>query len=162
MVTKRYLGVLAVSGALSLVVGACGSDSDDESSGDTSTETTQAPADEGTKVAVELGEDSPSEYFLKADPGSVPAGPITFTVKNSGTTKHEMVVMKTDTAPEALSMRAEDPDKVEEEGMIDELESFDQGLTENISLDLEPGKYVLVCNIAKHYDRGMFSSFTVE
>ncbi len=162
MRARRYLGVLASVSVLLLATAACGSDSDDESSDDDGSEVTQAPAGDGTPVAVELGEDSPTAYFLKVDPGSVPAGPVTFTVKNTGTTEHEMVVMKTDTAPEELSLRANDPDKVEEEGMIDELEEFDEGLTEEFNLDLEPGTYVLVCNIAKHYARGMYAPFTVE
>jgi uncharacterized cupredoxin-like copper-binding protein len=161
MIAKRHLGVLAVSSLLILTTGACGSDSDDEGSSDTTSGVTVAPGDEGTPVAVELGENSDTEYFMTAEPDSVPAGPVTFTVENTGTEKHEMVVMKTDTAPDALSMRAEDPDKVEEEGMIDELESFDEGLTKTITLDLESGAYVLLCNIAKHYDRGMYTAFTV-
>lgn len=158
---KRYLGVVAAASMLLLTTAACGSDSDDESS-DEGSEVTQTPSEPGTPVAVELGEDSATEYFLSVDPGSVPAGPVTFTVKNTGTTKHEMVVMKTDTSPDALSTRANDPDKVEEEGMIDELEEFDEGLTEEFNLDLEPGSYILVCNIAKHYARGMYAPFTVQ
>lgn len=164
MVGKRHLGIVAVSSMLVLTIGACGSDSD-ESTTDTSTEDTSgvtaAPSDEGTPVAIELGETSDTEYFMTADPDSVPAGPVTFTVENTGTEDHEMVVMKTDTAPDALQMRAADADKVEEEGMIDELESFAEGLTKTITLDLDAGSYVLVCNVAKHYDRGMYSGFTV-
>lgn len=157
---KRYLGVAAVASVLVLSLGACGSDDDDDS-GDEGSGVTVAPGDEGTPVAVELGETSDTEYFMTADPDSVPAGPVTFTVENTGTEEHEMVVMKTDTAPDQLKMRAEDPDKVEEEGMVDELEKFDEGLTKSITLDLDAGSYILVCNIAKHYARGMYTGFTV-
>lgn len=160
MACKRYLGVVAVSSVLVLTFGACGSDSE-ESTEDTSSGVTAAPGDEGTPVAVELGETSDTEYFMTAAPESVPAGPVTFTVENTGTEEHEMVVMKTDTAPDQLQPRAADPDKVEEEGMVDELEKFAEGLTKTITLDLEAGKYALVCNVAKHFDRGMYTAFTV-
>ena len=33
--------------------------------------------------------------------------------------------------------------------------------TGTVTLDLKPGKYVLVCNIEKHYAQGMRSAFTV-
>jgi uncharacterized cupredoxin-like copper-binding protein len=155
----RYIGVVAVASVLVVTIGACGSDSE-ESSDDTSG-VTAAPGDEGTPVAVELGETSDTEYFLTAEPESVAAGPVIFTVENTGTEAHEMVVMKTDTPPDALQLRADDPDKVEEEGMIDELEEFDEGLTKTISLDLDAGSYILLCNIAEHYARGMYAGFTV-
>ena len=43
---------------------------------------------------------------LTADPSSVPAGDVTFTVKNTGTIDHEVVVLKTDTAFDKLEVGA--------------------------------------------------------
>jgi len=31
-----------------------------------------------------------------------------------------------------------------------------------VTLDLAPGKYVLICNVAGHYQLGMHISFTVD
>jgi uncharacterized cupredoxin-like copper-binding protein len=162
MVRKRHLGVIALISVLALLFAACGDDDDsDTAAGDDSGGVTVTTAAGGTAVAVELGENSDTEYFMTAVPDSVPAGPVTFTVENTGTREHEMVVMKTDTAPDQLKPRATDADKVEEEGMVDEVESFKEGLTETITLDLAAGNYVLVCNVAKHYERGMYTAFTV-
>lgn len=161
MACKRYLRVVAVSSVLVLTFGACGGSDSNGSGGDTGGGVTAAPGDEGTPVAVELGETSDTEYFMTAVPDSVPAGPVAFTVENTGTIEHEMVVLKTDTAPDQLKPRATDKDKVEEEGMVEMLHDFKEGLTKTITLDLESGKYILVCNIAKHYVRGMYTAFTV-
>ena len=157
------LVVLALLGGVALV--GCGDDEDssaDKSDEDGGATVTTAVADEGTPVAIALGEVSEEEYTLTADPATVAAGAVSFKVTNpaSNEKKHELVVMKTDTPADQLKPRANDPDKVEEEGDIEEIE-LEPGKSGTLTLDLEAGKYVLVCNIAKHYARGMFASFEV-
>ena len=52
---------------------------------------------EAATVNVELG-----EWFVGADSASVAAGSITFAVRNSGDQAHELIIMETDLAPDAL------------------------------------------------------------
>jgi len=160
VIHKRRTSVVVVIGVVLLLSAACGGSSDNSSnsSGDNSGVTVTS-AKRGTPVAVELGENSPTDYFLKAVPDSVPAGPVTFTVTNRATdTEHEMVVLKTDEAPDSLKVTN---DKVSEDASVGEVSETKAGKTGTVTLDLKAGKYVLVCNVAKHYARHMYAPFTV-
>jgi hypothetical protein len=101
---KRRVGVIALVSVLALSFVSCGGDDDDSSSGDDGGGVTVTTAGSGTPVAVELGETSDTEYFMTAAPESVPAGSVTFTAKNTGSKEHEMVVLKTDEAPDSLTV----------------------------------------------------------
>jgi len=102
---------------------------------------------------------------LVPDKSSVSAGDVTFSVKNTGTIEHEVVVLKTDTAFDQLPVGTSEADKVDESSSVGE--TGDPGLQAGESRSftitgLAPGKYVLVCNIAKHYGLGMRAAFTVS
>ena len=43
-----------------------------------------------------------------------------------------------------------------------EAEDIGSGSTAKLALTLEPGNYVLVCNIKGHYQSGMQTAFTVS
>jgi uncharacterized cupredoxin-like copper-binding protein len=79
-------------------------------------------------------------------------------------------VVPTDLASDALPTNAEgkvDEDKLGATGEIGEL---DVGATGEVTLDLKPGKYVLICNIVEvkdgvsesHYTNGMRTALTVN
>jgi uncharacterized cupredoxin-like copper-binding protein len=98
------------------------------------------------------------------------AGDVTFSVTNDGPEDtHEFVVIKTDLAPESLPTAADG--SVDESGdgveVVDEIEDVAVGSTEELSVTLEPGSYVLICNIfdaaenEAHYQKGMRIGFTV-
>jgi uncharacterized cupredoxin-like copper-binding protein len=102
---------------------------------------------------------------------SVSAGEVTFEVENTGPEDvHEFVVIKTDLAPDALP--TDENGAVEEEGegmeVIDEIEDIPVGETQTLTVDLDAGNYVLICNIfdeeeqEAHYSMGMRTAFTVE
>jgi uncharacterized cupredoxin-like copper-binding protein len=159
MASNRYVGPIVLTSILALSLVACGGD--DDSASDEGTEgggvtvTTEA---EGTPVAVELGERSDTEYFMTVTPDSVPAGTVTFTAENTGDHEHEMVVLKTDEAPDSLTVTNH---KVSEDASVGEVSETPAGQSGTLTVDLEPGKYVLVCNIGKHYERHMYAPFTV-
>jgi uncharacterized cupredoxin-like copper-binding protein len=117
------------------------------------------PVATGTPVAVIAGDKSETEQFLTVEPLSVKAGQVTFTFQNTGNRKHEMVVLKTDTAFDKLPINAEN--RVSEDETVGEIGETDQGKTVVQTFDLAAGNYVLVCNIEKHYGQGMRSAFTV-
>ncbi len=124
--------------------------------------------DEGGTVEVTL-----QEFAIAASPTSIGAGEVTFEATNDGPNDpHELVVFRTDLAPDALP--TSDDGAVDEGGegveLIDEIEEFPVGETQSMTLDLEAGSYVFVCNLVEeeegqlesHYQEGMRLAFTVE
>ena len=148
-------------------IAGCGGSS--SSSSDTSTGgggVTVPASSSGTTVNVVVGDTKGTDgpMTLTASTSSVPAGDVTFTVKNTGTIDHEMVVLKTDTAFDQLPVGGSEPDKVDESANIGETgdPALKPGETRSFTIKaMTAGKYVLVCNIAKHYAMGMRAPFTV-
>ena len=121
-----------------------------------------------TSVDVSLG-----EFSIAPSVTTAPAGMVTFEVTNDGPNDiHEFVVIRTDLAVDALP--TDDDGAVLEDGegieVIDEIEDMAVGSSETFALDLEPGSYVLICNIVEaedgateaHYSMGMRAAFSVE
>ena len=52
--------------------------------------------------------------------------------------------------------------KAKEDGKVGEIASIPAGKSSAVTLDLAPGKYVFICNIASHYQLGMHAGFTVD
>jgi hypothetical protein len=102
------------------------------------------------------------EYSVSADPSSSPAGDITFTARNVGAIVHQLLVLATrldaDDLPVEDGVVQVDEQKVRTAGEVDLVTADD---TEVLTLDLAPGNYVLICNIASHYDNGMRAGFRV-
>jgi uncharacterized cupredoxin-like copper-binding protein len=151
-----------------LAVVGCGSSSSSSSSSKTSGAAggVTVPSSSGTTVNVVVsdtkGTDGP--MTLTATPASMSAGDVTFTVKNTGTIDHEMVVLKTDTAFDQLPVGKTEADKVDESANVGETgdPALKPGETRSFTIKaMAAGKYVLVCNIAKHYAMGMRAPFTV-
>ena len=104
-----------------------------------------------------------SAMKMKVDYTVAPSGKITFLVFNQDTVDHEVVILKTDTAPEKLALLSS-ASKVDEDGVgenVGELE-VEAGATGAATFDLGPGKYVLICNVLSHYMAGMYSAFEVK
>jgi uncharacterized cupredoxin-like copper-binding protein len=118
------------------------------------------PSNDGTPVAVEASDQDQTHQKFTFSTDTVAAGKVTFTFKNSGNRQHEMIVLKTDTAADALVV---DPasNKVSEDASKGEISETDAGKTVVKTFTLAPGKYVIVCNIEKHYGQGMRQAFTV-
>ncbi len=153
------LAVMAIAG--------CGGSSSSSSNTTTGGGGVTVPASSsGTTVSVVVGDTKGTDgpMTLTASSSSVPAGDVTFTVKNTGTIDHEMVVLKTDTAFDQLPVGGTEPDKVDESANIGETgdPALKPGETRSFTIKaMTAGKYVLVCNIAKHYAMGMRAPFTV-
>ena len=93
----------------------------------------------------------------------VKPGKVTFNVKNSSVGEdHELLLVKTDLAPDAFPMEA-DGARVEEEkfkGLV-ELGDVHPGKKRSTTIKVTAGKYILFCNEAGHFKAGMYSAFTV-
>jgi hypothetical protein len=111
------------------------------------------------------------EWAVVSTPASVPHGTVTFLVTNDGPNDvHEFVIIRTDLDPGALP--TDEHGAVVEDGegieVVAELEDIPVGLTRDVTLDLENGRYVLLCNVYRededeaHYAEGMRTAFTVE
>ena len=130
---------------------------------------TNAPVD--VALVDSNGENGPMSLVPFVD--SAPAGDVTFRVKNLGTIEHEMIVLKTDTPFDQLPVTdSGDPpvpvtsgaDKVDEDTNVGETgdPNLQPGDTRTFTITgMTPGKYVLVCNLAGHYQMGMRAAFTV-
>jgi uncharacterized cupredoxin-like copper-binding protein len=136
---RRWLVVPMILG-LALVTAGCSSD------------------DEGT-VAVTL-----VDFSVTPDPDSAPAGETTFDVTNDAEQVHEFVVFQTDLAADQLP--TDENGDVDEAGegveLVDEIEDIEGGSTQSLTVNLDAGSYVLICNIPGHYRQGMHASFTAS
>jgi uncharacterized cupredoxin-like copper-binding protein len=120
----------------------------------------------GGTVAVTL-----QEFSVATDPTSLDAGEVVFDATNNGPDDvHEFVVFRTDLSPTELP--TVDTGAVDEEGegveLIGEIEDVPIGETLSVTLELDAGNYVFICNIydedeqESHYQEGMRTSFTVS
>jgi uncharacterized cupredoxin-like copper-binding protein len=128
--------------ALALIVGACA--------------TSAEPAPAGAQVVAEM-----SDYTITLNVASVKAGKIKIGVRNLATMQHSLEVLKTDLAPDKLPVDGASA-KAKEDGKVGEIPSIPAGKSAAVTLDLTPGKYVFICNVASHYQLGMHTGFTVE
>lgn len=119
----------------------------------------------GTTVAVTL-----QEWAVLPAAESAPAGDVTFEVTNDGPDDvHEFVVIRTDLEPADLPTDADGAVDEAGEGMevVDEIEDVPVGETQELTVALDAGNYVLICNIFSadedeaHYEMGMRTAFTV-
>jgi uncharacterized cupredoxin-like copper-binding protein len=107
-------------------------------------------------------------YKFALSKNSAPAGEITFHVHNDATDlTHEMVILKTDLPADQLPLNNEGV--VDEEGTgvtsIGETGDVEPGASKDLTVSLEAGNYVLICNIDStelHYQHGMYIEFTVK
>ncbi len=150
--------------ALTFTVTGCSSDGSSATPASTTTTaavTTTTLAADAHAVTVTAGDVNgvagPMTYDASTD--TVKAGEVTFTLDNVGTIEHELVVLKTDTPYDQLVIGSDD--RVDESDSVGEVSETPAGETASVTLNLAPGKYVLVCNIAGHYRRGMRVPLTV-
>jgi plastocyanin len=83
-----------------------------------------------------------SEYRFDPATISVPAGAVTFRVRNVGSVEHEFEVFKGTE-------------------VVDEIEGLVPGLVKDLAVTLETGAYTYVCKLAGHEEAGMTGTLTV-
>ncbi|AIO65440.1 plastocyanin/azurin family copper-binding protein [Burkholderia oklahomensis] len=100
---------------------------------------------------------------IQLEAHSVKAGRVTLDVKNAAGNdmKHELVVLKTDLADNALPVSK---GQVLEHKLkkIGEVEDIAPGKSKRMSFKLAPGHYALICNKPGHYEAGMHTALVVE
>lgn len=107
--------------------------------------------------------------LLRADRTSVAAGRVTFHVWNMGGATHELVVLPL-RAGRAGERSVGADDRVSEAGSLGEAsrscgagagDGIAPGTAGWVTLELAPGRYELVCNLAGHYRAGMYAELDV-
>ena len=71
----------------------------------------------------------------------------------------EMVVVKTDKTPKQLM---EKNGTANESTSVGEASDLAAGETKTVTIDLKPGRYILLCNLPGHYKAGMYHTFVVQ
>ncbi|MGB2695111.1 MAG: hypothetical protein WBD55_07980 [Dehalococcoidia bacterium] len=125
----------------------------------------EEPPEGAIQVAVDL-----HEWAVEPEPVEVDAGEVYFLASNTGAEAHEMVLIRTDEAPADLPV-TDGRVPEDEVNMIGEIEPFAAHSEASVVFDLEPGNYVLLCNITEeadggetesHFEQGMSTTFTVN
>lgn len=172
-------------------VAACGDDVAGGGAAKTVTVTTPATGgtstgaeEKGEIVEVELGE-SGETYFVKPAQKTVKAGKVTFAVTNGGELYHEFIVYSNSDGTAAGDLpinEEEDEAELVEDSIVGEapyatppIVPADKkpgdadhrirsgGWGAELTVDLEPGKYILLCNLSGHYRKNhQYVGFTVE
>ena len=118
------------------------------------------------------------EGSLKPDVKTVRPGRVSFDMRNAGRVEHELLVVKTDLAPDDLPMGLEGPavklagDVVlgvphshsasSHEAKRAAYRHVQPGSSRRETIVLEPGKYVLLCSLPGHYESGQRAGLTVR
>jgi uncharacterized cupredoxin-like copper-binding protein len=149
---------LVVSVFVLALTGGCSS-GDGDTGGDVGA---NGGSDGGSSVDV-----TEKDFGIAMSPTTIDAGQVDFRITNGGPSIHEFVVFQTDRAAKDLPVTEDENGIpiVDEEGEglepIDEVEDIANGDTQTLSVNLDPGSYVAVCNLPGHYKQGMRVSFTV-
>ena len=101
-------------------------------------------------------------FNIAVSPEVVGAGDVTFHLKNDSTDAvHEFAIVRTSLSASRLPI---EPDGSVEAYVLDiiaDLGHLDPGQSGDFSINLNAGKYVVICNIGGHYKKGMYASLTV-
>ncbi len=112
-----------------------------------------APPTSTTGPTVEL-----KEWQVVVKPAALRAGRNVLTVRNMGSSLHELTIVKTDKAADKL---ANDGAKVTEP-ILAISATLNPGQTTTLTVDLAAGNYVFICNQPGHYPLGMRTAVQVQ
>jgi uncharacterized cupredoxin-like copper-binding protein len=104
------------------------------------------------------------EWKIASNTPSHVAGPITFYLDNQGNIDHEFVIIRTDVLGKALVPKVDPTTMRLDESTLTspgEYGDLPAGVTGTFTINLPAGHYVLMCNIADHYQLGMYADLEV-
>jgi uncharacterized cupredoxin-like copper-binding protein len=119
--------------------------------------TTTDGAAGGEVLSIDMG-----EFYYKPKDAQAKAGTLTIDAKNVGSAPHELVLAKTDLAPDKLPTSSDGSVDEESLDVPGEVSEIPGGADGSVSVDLQPGSYVMFCNLPGHYASGMYGSLTVK
>ena len=101
------------------------------------------------------------EYAITLSVASVKAGIVKFGIRNNGTMVHDFDLIKTALALDKLPIDGAAA-KAKEDGLVKQMINIAGQRSTTISADLAAGHYVIICNVAGHYQLGMRAELKVE
>ncbi len=111
------------------------------------------PAD--VQVVVDM-----KDYSVTLNVATVKAGSIKFGIRNLGSMEHQFDLIKTDVAIDKLPI--DSGARAKEDGLVKQVKGIGTGKVATISADLAPGRYLIICNVAGHYQLAMRAELRVE
>lgn len=172
--SRGLLAVIGIVAALGLLLASCGGNGDEDGTSTRSPTPTRRASPTRTAarasaspittgVEIELDEFAIRPKQTRALPGT-----INFQISNVGEVPHELVVVKSDLPvaelPRLPGDAGVDEDGLDVEGRLDE--PLDAGADGELSLDLEVGQYIVICNLSpngeSHYLNGMYTGFEIR
>jgi uncharacterized cupredoxin-like copper-binding protein len=164
----RLAGRIAFVAAFAVISGCANDEVDDDIFRPDGSAGAASATGESSTVSVTL-----TEYEVTLSQDTVSAGSITFQVANQGSEGHEFVVVETGLPPEDLPVLDDGSfDETSQEAtVVDEIDYLAPGSTEELTVELSSGSYVLLCNfvlsegedeIESHFHEGMSVEFDVE
>jgi len=103
------------------------------------------------------------DFAIEPSIATASPGMIMFNIENQGMLAHDFYVIRTGLAPDALPVdSAAFQVKVSELDVVKYQPAFAAGANVQVTVDLSAGRYVLICNIASHYQAGSRVAFTVQ
>jgi len=114
-------------------------------------------------VAVKLTDKGMDSMRMEISANEVRAGKVAFNVTNSSQTLvHELVVARSDKPVESLPYDEKENELKESAVQVaNEIEDLEPGKSGTLTVDLQPGSYLLLCNKTGHFKAGMFNRLTV-
>lgn len=101
-----------------------------------------------------------TEWAIEAGSAEAEAGSVEFNAINDGKVPHELEVVKSDTPAGDLPVKDGVAELDGEE--IGEVEDIAPGASKPLTVDLDKGHYILICNLPSHYEQGMYADFEVK
>ena len=116
-----------------------------------------APPDGAAAIAVAL-----REWEIAPAVAAAPAGEIAFEAVNEGSLAHDLWVIRTDLAADALPVASGVAAAGEGGALAGRSGNVAARASARLALRLGAGRYVLICNVAGHYELGMRAAFAVR
>ena len=101
------------------------------------------------------------EYSITLSVPTIKAGTIKFGIRNNGTMVHDFDLYKTDMPFDKLPTDGGTA-KVKMDGLVKQMINISAQRSTTLSADLAAGNYVIICNVAGHYQLGMRAALKVE
>jgi hypothetical protein len=163
------IAIAAALATLAVSAMACSSNKSPSATATRSEGGTPAPTTAGTPAS-QLSA-TLLDYSIQLPIAPSTTSDVTLNVKNDGSTTHELVVLKTDLAPADLPTKADGSANEDAEGVtnVGETGDMEAGASDSFTVDLQPGHYVVICNVVQttngetisHYQKKMYTEFTI-
>lgn len=101
------------------------------------------------------------EYAITLNVATIKSGTVKFGIRNNGTMVHDFDLFRTDLALDKLPID-QGTAKVKMDGLVKQMINIAANRSTTLSADLAPGRYVVICNVAGHYQLGMRAELRVE